>query len=397
MSPGSPSDSGRRGVDFLYTSIGRGHAFYLDGIRACLPEDVVGHVCDAERSWHGSSRWFWKAAELAYRWGASGPRVAAFYSRFRGGRKYGDSSNWIQWLRRGLDPDFTRRQSLLVVGHPILAATLNDRPGLIYQHGEVSAPREACVDGDFAVCVPLASTADAMVGAGVSRRRIFVSGLCVEPGLVAQAEKAFEVRRARIESRAPLSGAFFSSGAEPIPHVRQLSAAMMSLVQTGGHAIAFARSGGRLASTVIRLFSRAGVPLEVRRADLVQGAHDPAAARLCLFDTRQELDAGTALHFPRFDFVMAPSHERTHWALGLGLPMVIVDPPIGSYAPLNHTVLLNAGVAVRLGDVGPVRDFGRGMHRLRGAGTMSAMAEHGWRRHRIDGFSSIARFLVRPA
>ncbi len=114
---------------------------------------------------------------------------------------------------------------------------------------------------------------------------------------------------------------------------------------------------------------------------------------LCLYDGRRELNQLTERLFGGFDYVMAPSHERTNWALGLGLPMFVVDPPLGSFSPLNRQFLLTCSVAKIISDQGQASGFGETLARLRRSGELRAMAEAGWRRFDTQGFRHIAEML----
>jgi len=119
----------------------------------------------------------------------------------------------------------------------------------------------------------------------------------------------------------------------------------------------------------------------------------PALA-LVMFNSRREESILTARLFPWFDYFVAPSHERTNWALGLGLPMFIIGPEIGSFAPLNRDLLLAAGVAQRLEAPTPARSFGERLRALRDDGSLMRMTRAGWDRQPINGFEKIAKLLV---
>lgn len=154
---------------------------------------------------------------------------------------------------------------------------------------------------------------DAFVRAGLSAAQVIVTGLCVEPALVPLAAPAMTARIARLDAHGPLTGGFFSSGAEPRLDVQTLVAAAQDVTRNGGRAILVARRGG-----------------SVHRLAMSTGAH---SAHFALFETRAELEAVTAACFASLDYVVAPTHERSHWALGLGLPLFALEPAIGSFAP----------------------------------------------------------------
>jgi hypothetical protein len=295
-------------------------------------------------------------------------------------------------MGRPLRKAFLESPNPLVVAHPLLVAMLKAKAGLAYQHGEVAAPRESWVTGQHRVLVPLSSTANTFVSAGLPSSNVFVSGLCIEPALVDLAERAWEKRRDRIAASGPLCGAFFSSGAEPREHVERLTAAAASAVASGGRVIAFARRSGRLAASLARRFEEMGRDLDsLGVADELPDRE--FGALMCLFDDRRQLDGLTARLFDRFDYFVAPSHERSNWALGLGLPMFVVDPPLGSFSPLNREFVLAASVTATLAGRAESLDFGAKLGELHARGGLAEMARAGWGRFDIRGFVNIAQFL----
>jgi hypothetical protein len=380
-------------IDFLYTNVGRGHPFYLDGIVESLPADRVGAVTDVFAATTGMARGAWKLARRVYEAaGGAGP-YSAVYNRLRRRSDYNRQGLLWSTMGRPLRKMFLENQNPLVIAHPILVAILKDKAGLVYQHGEVAAPRESWVRGPHRVLVPLSSTADAFVAAGLPSTSIFVSGLCIEPALVARAEAACKARLARLAGSGPLCGAFFSSGAEPRGHVESLAIAALSAVAGGGRVIVFARRGGRLAARLGSRFEEAGCDLvSVESVDELRDRKSEGL--LCIYDDRRLLDGFTAELFERFDYFVAPSHERTNWALGLGLPMFIVDPPLGSFSPLNREFLLAASVARTLECPAEASGLGVKVSELRRTGGLAEMAEAGWRRFDVRGFFNIAELLA---
>ena len=111
------------------------------------------------------------------------------------------------------------------------------------------------------------------------------------------------------------------------------------------------------------------------------------------YDSRRELDIFTSKLFPLFDYFVAPSHERTNWALGLGLPMFVVGPAYGPFAPINLTVLNEAGVAEEVLE-SAVLSFGKRLKDFRQHGNLSDMAQKGWQVREINGFEKVADFLL---
>jgi hypothetical protein len=379
-------------VDFLYTNIGRGHPHYLDGIVECMPAEKVGVVTDVFAATSGAALQAWKLARFLYRAGASGGALSRLYTRLRAGTDFNRGGLTQAVMGAPLARRFSRDPTPLVVAHPLLVAVLAEKANLIYQHGEVTAPPESWVRGRHRVVVPLAQTADVFAARGFDSKAIFVSGLCIEPALASRAEPSFHTRIGRLSGADPLCGAFFSSGAEPREHVSKLAAAAAAAVGAGGRAVIFARRAGPFAAVAVGSFSRAKLELGVvdAGADL---PGDAADAIMCLYGQRRELNELTARTFDAFDYVVAPAHERTHWALGLGLPMFVVEPAIGSYAPLNREALLAATVGRTVADRGAAARFGETLAALRRAGDLRGMAEAGWGRFETRGFHNISEFL----
>jgi len=373
-------------INFLQVEIGRGHPFYLDGIISGIPAGRVGIVQDVFELAAGSSRLVWCLVRALYHLAASGGWAGACYSQLRLHNDYNRPGLMLEWLGRDIRRLHVQGRDPLVVSHPILAAILKGRPNLVYQHGELVVPGEALVRGPHKVLVPLNSTADAFCAAGIPAAQIEVTGLCVEPALVAQADHAFQVRWVRLGGKAPLTGAVFSSGAEPLAHVKAMVAAAWSAVQAGGRVRVFARHHGRLEKHARAVFAVGGVKLVPAESAV---GDDPAV--LCLYDSRRALDALTARFFAEFDYFISPSHERSNWSMGLGLPMVMVGPAVGSFAPLNWQLLMKSGVALPLENPSA---FGPWLAQQRAGGVLTRLATAGYGRHPVNGFAHIAEMLL---
>ncbi|UCG86770.1 MAG: hypothetical protein JSW71_23225 [Gemmatimonadota bacterium] len=385
-------DGGTR-VNFLYTNIGRGHPHYLDGIIECLEPQYVGQVADVFALASGVSLGVWRLARYLYHTAGSSGVTASLYSRLRANADYNRWGAVNRVLAGGLRQRFLSDETPLVVAHPLLVSALRDRPAVFYQHGEIAAPRESLVRGEHTVFVPTAHTADAFLAAGIASTHVVVSGLCIERGLVTQAEAAFHARLARLSGKAPLCGAFFSTGAEPRLHVTKLVEAALSTVRRGGRVFVFATEAGSFGARLVAKFSQAGVHLEhVRTVEAMRDRNHDAV--LCLYSNRRELNELTAEIFTQCDYVVSAAHERASWALGLGLPMFVVDPSLGSFAPGNRELILRRGVGQPIRSKVEAVQLGSTIERLRSSGDLARMAESGWGRFDIDGFRRIARVLT---
>lgn len=385
-------------LTFLYVNIGRGHPFYLDGINDALIRQgkvgVVRSTEDALEVSRGLSGQAWKLVHWLYRHGASPGPVSRLYGLLRSSNDYNRDTLGLSMLGRSLRKQFLDRPQPLVVSHPILVGLFRNRPQLYYQHGELVAPPESMVSGAELVFVPTDEVAEKFLAGGYNQSAVYVSGLCIEPALVKQASDAFSLRKTRLASSEPLTGAFYSSGAEPALHVEAIVNGALSLSRGETRAIIFAEEGRKLSSRLQRAFAQAEIPLgRISAADSI-----PAELpRLLLVEyrSRREEAVLTARLFPSFDFFVAPAHERSHWAAGLGLPMFILEPCIGPFAPLNRELLLRHKVAFDLTSHEHVISLSERVNSLWHRGELAHMAENGWGKYRIDGFAQIADLLHR--
>lgn len=366
-------------VNFLYTNIGRGHPFYLDGVVELLKQDgrlkfECHDVFDISKD---PALTAWRMARWLYRIGSTDSVIGKWYNSFRDKSEYNKNSLAMRTLGQDLRKRFLRDTTPLIVDHPVLAGILKGKKNLLYQHGEFSVPSQAVVEGIDYIFVPLESTADAFVKAGYQKEKIIVTGLCIEPQFVKNAETNFKQRIGKYNLSTPLTGGFFTSGAEPGVHLKKLILAVASVLESGGRAIVFARADVKLHKEIKKKFVFA-----------------PANLNLATYKSREELDAKTTELFREFDYFVAPSHERTNWALGIGLPMFILDPPIGPFAPINREALLDAGVAKCIESPDEAAEFAVQLAELRNSGRLSKMAAAGWGKHPILGFRTIADFLT---
>jgi len=383
-------------IDFLYTNIGRGHPFYLDGIIEAMVRlgyiKLVRGEKDVFEVSHGISRFGWNIARWLYLNGSSGGVAGSVYESLRADSDYNSPGLAHRLLGRDIRKTYASESTPLVVAHPSIVGILDGRENLIYQHGESAVPRESLVTGASVVFVPTEQAAVAFREVGYNPESVVVSGLCIEPSLVKQAADCFEMRLARLNSNEPLSGAFFSSGAEPIVHARRIAAGALSVAMAGGRVFVFVAEDGRLAEIMTEHFKRNRIDL------LIVSSHDPMprswpGATLVTFASRREETSLTSRLFPMFDFIVVPPHERSNWALGLGLPTFLLMPTIGPYAALNLQILLEHGVADVLESDAVARELGEMVKQFRQSRRMTDMAKDGWGRFAINGFDGIAEFL----
>jgi len=383
-------------ISFLYTNIGRGHPHYLDGIiEALIRSQAIGLVrreLDVFELSKGVSQVGWRSARWLYRHGSSGP-FSALYAHLRARSDFNRGSVMLGLMGRQIRAAFIDDPEPLMVAHPTLVGILKGKRELIYQHGELVTPAQAAAIGATTVLVPTPEAARPFVDAGYHRKQIVVTGLCVEPTLVKQAADAYVARSGRYGEAVPLTGAFFSSGAEPPVHVFKLISAALSALHDGGRVVLFGQRGGRLASRAALAFARRSVSFAFVDSLSPLPAELPPAT-IVTHSSRREESLLTARLFASFDYFVAPSHERTNWAVGLGLPMFIIGPDIGPFAPLNRALLYEAGVADALDASMDAHLFGTRLRRLRSAEELADMARAGWGKREINGFGRIAAFLV---
>ncbi len=383
-------------LTFLYVNVGRGHPFYLDGINdALIRQGRVGIVRSSEdvlEVSHGLSRQAWGFVHWLYRHGASPGLVSRLYGSLRRSNDYNRDSGALSILGRSLRRRFRGDARPLVVSHPILVGVLRNRPELFYQHGELVAPPESVVLGASQVLVPTDEVAERFRAGGYDSSNLFVSGLCIEPALTRQASDAFELRKVRIAGNGPLTGAFYSSGAEPALHVEAIIQGAIALCRAETRIIVFAEEGKRLSTRLQRAFVRAEIMLsKISSADTIPT--ELPRALLVEYRSRREESVLSARLFPSFDFLVSPSHERSNWAVGLGLPMFILEPCIGPFAPLNRDLLLRHKVAFDLTSQEHIVSLAERVNSLRHRGELAGMAENGWGKYGIDGFARIADLL----
>ena len=384
-------------INILYTNIGRGHPFYLDGLmemfikRGQLPM-ILGSKDVFEIS-SGLALRGWKLARWLYRKGSSKGFIGSIYRRIRSGSDYNRPSRMLEIMGRDIRNRYYNDDQLLIVAHPTLVAVLKNKENLIYQHGELVTPKEAVVRGAAKVLVPTEDAARPFYKGGYTPNELFISGLCIEPSLVNTARDNIMKRKERFKSSAPLTGAFFSSGAEPKHHVSKLVRAAYSAVRAGGRVMIFAREGGFFEKQADKYFKQYHISYDkINTKDPIPSEVGPVT--IVTFSSRREENHLTSKLFPFFDYFMAPSHERTNWALGLGLPMFVAGPAVGPFAPLNRDLMLKHEVAVEISSNNDADKFGASLLSLRDSGKLEKMSDKGWGRYNIDGFAKIVDYLV---
>ncbi|MCX7732030.1 MAG: hypothetical protein N2248_02565 [candidate division WOR-3 bacterium] len=335
----------------LSAGIGRGHPNYLDAVLSFLP-GVPRQT---------ASGWSWQFLRQLYRLGGRGGPLTGIYNRFR--RSGAVSASVLSILEHKLRRELRSFPGTVLVDHPLLARLLGPVCRVVYLHGEVAAPESAAIAEAELILVPLEPTARRFEALGISRAKLAVTGLIIEPQLLARAETAFHNRLARYRTDQPLTVAFFTSGAYPRPHMTAICLAARSCLDAGHRMLVFAGTEGRYA---------------------------PRLPGTMVFSSRAEENEKTAGLFPEIDLMVAAAHERINWALGLGLPMFALLPHIGPFAPENFAFAAEQGVCLPLTQP---QKLGSIINTLRHFGRLAEMAQAGWGKLPITGAENAARLV----
>lgn len=374
-------------IAFVCTEIGRGHPFYLDGLIATFITEfplIKYYRSDVFTLSRGMALNSWRAVERLYRIGSRGGIISGGYNRLRkilGSQTRPGLASGI--LGRDIRKALAGFGGVVVVSHPLLASLLAHSHRLVYQHGELAAPDEAIVGGCVKTLVPTPRTAAIFTACGISPDAVFVSGQCIELELVEPAKMAFEQRLLRLGGTDPLVVGLFSSGAYPRDHLRRLRLAAISLVKAGHNVIYFAGLSRKVAGKFERYLWTDSL------SSIGKDALNERATVLCASD-RMGFDTQVAEYFPQLDLFLAPAHERTNWAVGLGIPQLILCPHLGSYAPLNASIAVDQGVAAEIVNDDMARNIAEIIAYHRSTGYLSGMAANGFGQYPLDGFSRCA-------
>ncbi len=377
-------------VVFISTEIGRGHPGYLDGLVDTIRSDFP-HIpfikTDVFSLSEGISLAAWKAVRRMYHIGGKGGLISSAYGRLRQTTGGAQGGGPVRMLGRDLRRRLSQFAGLVVVAHPLVARILAPGHDVIYQHGELAAPAESFIHGCRKIFVPFEETAERFMQADFTDDDLLVTGQCIETALVAGAQDAFKARLERLGGDRPLTVALFSSGAYPRDHMARLRRAAISLAGAGYEVYLFAGLSKRMADGFSKYFENAWRTGEIERS---------AFERLRVIRSADRADENrkVAEIFPRFDLFIAPAHERINWAVGLGLPQIILTPHIGSYALLNAHIAIERDVGMELAASAGEPSTAEIVNRLHHNGRLRTMAENGFGRTAIDGFDRAARFIA---
>lgn len=327
----------------------------------------------------------WQLIRKLYLLGGSGGIITKLYNTIR---QKSSSPNPIilKILSSGLDINCEDSSAIFLVEHPLVARILANRGvPVFYIHGEIAAPDECVIPGITKCFVPLELTKERMVNCGAASESILVTGLLIEPELAKAAEKNFDWRVARLNSNEPLTVAFFISQAYPKPHIDQIAAAVESVVGKGMKAIVFAGTE----------------PLKARqmknRLDIIRERNpqfNSENLKIVISNSRPEENRKTAELMSEVDIIVAASHERTNWAIGLGLPIFVLFPLIGTYAKKNFDFANDRGVAYPITNNDDAKNLGDRLNNLRERDTLKKLMQNGFPTYSLDGARFIADCVI---
>ena len=323
----------------------------------------------------------WRIIKKLYLIGGAGGIVTKFYNFLRQ-KSAVPSPIFLKLLGFGLDAFLKGFSGFILVEHPIVARILAKRNiPVFYIHGEIAAPKECAILGNIITFVPLDWTKERLITMGARPESIVVTGQLIEPELVRDAKKNFDLRIARLNSEEPLTVGFFISHAYPKPHIEKIVIAVESVVKKGMKAIVFTGTERNKAYQI------------EHEIELIK-SRNLYNIKLIMSKNRQEENRQTAELMEEIDVMVAASHERTNWTVGLGIPMFVLYPLIGTYARQNSHFSLNQGVSYPLKTIEDARTFGDILIQMRKDNTLMKMACNGFSIYRLDGDQVITEYLI---
>jgi len=394
IQPSSSTLSDARKIIALYTNIGRGHPNYLDSLLVVLQksyQNIESRTVFEESK--GLSLLFWKLVARFYILGGRGGTSTKLYNWLRHRQtETSTDSLLIKILGRDLIGAYKNFKGICLVEHPVVARILGRVCRTWYVHGEIAAPPECAIKGIEKIFVPLEETKDKLVSCGADPKTIVVTGLLIEPRLVEIAEKSFQARLKRIESKAPLTVGFFTSGAYPKEHMKKILVAAKSVIEHKMRAIIFAGTNPKKFEWFEKEMKKWGFEV-VEDTDNSVKEEQNGDVCLVIRKTRQADTQRAVELLPTIDVFVAASHERTNWAVGLGIPMFVLFPLIGTFASLNFEFAQRQKVAYPLDSSEKAKNLGKIISELRENGQLPQMAQNGFGLHKIDGASEAASHL----
>jgi len=373
-------------ITALYSDIGRGHPSYLDSLLIQLDKKHTHVVCRTvfEES-KGISLLSWRFLLWLYRISGKGGLVTKFYHLIRRrSRDNSPDSFTIKILGRDLKRAYKNFPGICLVDHPLIAKALAGVCRVGYVHGEIAAPEECAIPGVEKILVPLVETKQKLVACGAGKEAVEACGLMIEPGLVDTAEISHKRRLERIKSEQNLIVGFFTSGAYPKEHMEKIILGARSVIEAKMKAIIFCGTNPHKLEWVRNEFKNSKVRI-VEDNEQTFTVNFDFDLLLVFRKTRQEDTQRAVELIPQLDAFVAASHERTNWAVGLGLPMFVLFPLIGTFASQNFEFAQKQKVVYPLDSPEKAKNLGEILSGLRQNDQLAEMARNGFGIHNIDG------------
>ncbi len=359
----------------INVEIGLGHPNYLDYVLQAIRErepktEII--IWDILKQEKGLSRLFWQTASHVYQIGSQGGVLTKVYNQLRQGKK----TVPIQ-LCRLPDGKFDR----IITSHPLLANYLKR---VSYIHGEIAMPKECTLENVEKIIVPIEYTKNKLLKQETMPGKINISGLLIASELARCAHEHFEKRITRIKSDKPLTIGFFISGAYPTPHIKKIQNSLTALSDEQHRLIVFLGVKTKKANDFLRQLNR----------NLKDKNQQKSSILFITGKTRNDYQIRVNRLLPLLDIMVAPSHEHTNWAVGLGLPMFALFPMIGSYAQENYDFAQKQQMVYPIRTTDSAKNFGNIVDKLRQSGELLKMAENGFNKFPIDGVDNTARIIL---
>jgi hypothetical protein len=188
----------------------------------------------------------------------------------------------------------------------------------------------------------------------------------------------------RIESNEPLTVGFFTSGAYPKEHMKKILWGAKSVIDQKMRAIIFAGTRINKFEWLKKQMKNWGVEVTEDRGE---GSEKEATGDVLLVSRKtRQADTQRAVELlPRIDVFVSASHERTNWAVGLGLPMFVLFPLIGTFASLNFEFAQRQKTAYPLDSLEKAKNLGEIITEFGQTGQLTQMAQNGFGVHKING------------
>ncbi len=388
----------------LCSEIGRGHPSYLDSMVFRLRKKYLNLACRTVFSESGPrgqeskgiSLLCWRTLSWLYSISGKGGIRTRFYNLVRKRSQRSSKDSLVtKVLGRDLKRTYKNFPGICLVDHPLVARSLAGVCRVWYVHGEIAAPAECAVRGVEKILVPLNETKEKLITLGAEKEAVVVCGLMIEPPLVEGAERVYQERLKRInKSSHPLTVGFFTSGAYPEEHLQKIILGAESVIKKGMRAIIFCGTDPHRFEWMKNKVKNLGVRMTEDKEGNCQ-PDEKFDLKLVASRIRQEDTKRAVQLVPGLDVFVAASHERTNWAVGLGLPMFVLFPLIGTFAPKNFEFAQRQRVAYALDSKDKAKKLGEILSELRESGRLIQMAQNGFGVHNIKGIDSAVSYLVK--